>query len=298
MTTLAHRSPAKTVPSKRKSVKRSKESSDPDLGSSRDEPTKFGRSRRMRLSHAHYTTPSPVESVKASQVSVVIPSPTLQQQRRFAGAVTIRPSANGMSNNFFPTNEEEERVSRATYPAARQDFNIKRQNVPLSFNSKARLVLDLPTAPKYRTLLLQTLKAKLDAIRGPSVNPVVECPKLLAKLADNFVFINEYLYREGVESVGDAWNIGCNCYDGCDRDKCDCLNKEEDSENRIVPYKICDTNPNLIVATQEFLHGRAISLECTSKCKCKNERCWNHVVQNGRTVRLEIFDTGSRGFGM
>jgi histone-lysine N-methyltransferase SUV39H len=46
------------------------------------------------------------------------------------------------------------------------------------------------------------------------------------------------------------------------------------------------------------LNRKAIILECTSHCNCKGDRCWNHVVQNDRTVRFEIFNTGSRGFGM
>jgi histone-lysine N-methyltransferase SUV39H len=203
-----------------------------------------------------------------------------------------------MSFNFFPTNEEEERVSRASYPSARQQSDIQRQNVPLSFKSGSRLKLDTPITQKHLSLLRQTLEAKLAGIQGPSVTPVVDCPKLLAKLAGNFVFINEYLYRPGITRIPAGFDYGCSCVNGCDRAKCDCLSQEEDSEDRIVPYKICETNNKLIVATQEFLHRRAIILECTSYCNCKGERCWNHVVQNGRTVRLEIFDTGSRGFGM
>ena len=274
---------------------RSEDSSD----TSSDEPIKLGGSRRARLSHAHPTTPSPVESLKASQVSVVIPSPTSQQLRKFASATSIGPlSANGMSNNFFPTNEEEERVSRASYPSARQQYDIQRQKVPLSFNSGSALKLEARAAQKHLSLLRQTLKEKLDSIHGPPVTAAVNCPNLLAKLADNFMFINDYLFRAGVEPDSVEFNLGCSCTEGCDPTKCECLSLEEDSADLIVPYKISDTNRNLVVATQEFLHRKAIIPECTSLCRCQGERCWNHVVQNGRTVRLEIFDTGPRGFGM
>lgn len=203
-----------------------------------------------------------------------------------------------MSNDLFPTNEEQERVSRASYPSARDRENINRQNVPLSFKSGFVLNPKSPSSGEHLTLLRQTLETKLGTITGPAVTPVVTCPRLLAKLADNFVFINEYQYRAGVEHESDSYNCGCVCSDGCDPTQCDCLGQEEDTGEPMVPYEPSDGDKTFMVVSQEFLHGQAIILECTSRCKCQKDGCWNHVVQNGRKVRLEIFDTGPRGFGM
>lgn len=303
MTTLVHRSPTKTlpiVPLKRKSLDSSEVSSD---SSSDEPPHRLSRSHRQRLSHAHPSTPSPPLSIKdsQSQISVVIPSPTTYQRRQFALAHSIEStSINGMSDEAFPTNEEDERISRAAYPSVSGQDNFDRAVLPLSFKSAPGSMQGFESLDPERHLVLlrQTLQAKLDSIKGPPVTPFVSCPKLLAKLADNFVFINEYQYRASVNPISDEWNVGCGCVGGCDRTRCDCLSQEVDSEELIVPYQICQDNDKLYVATQEFLHRRAMIHECTSRCSCHGIQCWNHVVQNGRTVSFEIFDTGPRGFGM
>ncbi|CAG8426885.1 unnamed protein product [Penicillium salamii] len=295
VTTLAHRSPAKvqtTVPSKR-SLDPSNQSSDV----SNDEPIVAGRARRQRLFHSHDATPSP----PLPKVSVVIPSPTTHQRRQIALASSISsPSTNGMSVDHYPTNEEEERVFKADYPLPRERRAINRKNVPLSFKSDvaSTLKLDSPAAGRHLAKLRANLQEKLDGIQGPPITPVVSCPKLLAKLADNFVFINEYQYRAGVVPLSEDFICGCTCVNGCDPAQCDCIAQEEETDGLIVPYERCDKNPNLFVITQDFLHRKSMIFECTSSCNCQGERCWNHVVQNGRTVRLEIFDTGPRGFGL
>jgi hypothetical protein len=47
------------------------------------------------------------------------------------------------------------------------------------------------------------------------------------------------------------------------------------------------------------LNGRIPTgiFECNSKCKC-NHRCSNKVVQNGIQVRLQLFKTGNKGWGI
>ncbi|KAJ5494190.1 hypothetical protein N7463_010277 [Penicillium fimorum] len=291
VTALAYRSP--TVPLKRKSLDLSEDVSD----SSND----AHNARRPRLSHAHPhpSTPSPAPSLRQSQISVVIPSPTAKQKRDIAVAKCIS-KVNGMDATFFPTTDEEERTNKAAYPTTKS--HVDRRSVLLSFKSTSVLNLPSPTNTNHLAKLRHTLDEKLKRINGPTVIPTIDSPKRLAKLADNFEFVNGYQYREGVERIPDEsdFNIGCACTaaGGCDRFTCDCLSKEEDSEDRIVPYEICENNRKLIVATKSFLKRKAIIYECNSRCGCSGARCWNHVVQKGRTVRLEIFDTGSRGFGL
>ncbi|CAI7660867.1 unnamed protein product [Penicillium glandicola] len=292
VTALAYRSP--TVPLKRKSLDRSEDISDSSLSD-------VHNPRRARLSHAHPDpyTPSPPPNRKHSQISVVIPSPTSKQKRDIAIAQSVS-NVNGMHIDIFPTTDEEERVNKAAYPTSRARVN--RRSIPLSFNSDSVLNLVSLTETNHLSKLRHTLDEKLKRINGPTVTPTVNSPKRLAKLADNFEFVNSYQYRAGVELIPDDsdFNIGCACTstNGCDRFECDCLSKEEDSEDRIVPYQICENNTKLIVATESFLKRKAIIYECNSRCGCSGKRCWNHVVQKGRAVRLEIFDTGSRGFGL
>ncbi|KAJ5516838.1 hypothetical protein N7527_008398 [Penicillium freii] len=296
---LAYHPP--TVPLKRKSVDTSEDVSDTSLSDIPRLP------RRARLSHAHPSpspypqTPSP-PNIRPSQISVVIPSPTSKQKREIAIAENVS-NVDGMDSNIFPTTDEQERVKKAAYPITKA--RVDRRSVPLSFKSSSDLnIFNLPslTETNHLAKLRHTLDEKLKRINGPSVITAVESPQRLAKLADNFEFINGYQYRAGVERIPDDsdFNIGCACTEtgGCDRFDCDCLSKEEDSEDRIVPYEICESNPRLIVVNKSFLKRKAIIYECNSRCGCGGKRCWNHVVQKGRTVRLEIFDTGSRGFGL
>ena len=38
--------------------------------------------------------------------------------------------------------------------------------------------------------------------------------------------------------------------------------------------------------------------ECNSKCSCNLNTCYNRVVQHGLTVRLELFKTELKGWGV
>lgn len=298
VTSLAHRSSAKAptpvVPSKR-SLSTSEKLSD----ASSDEIVVFGRSQRKRFSPANNVTPSP--PLSQTKVSVVITPPTVRQQRQFAHAISISStSTNGLCERHFPVNEEEERVSRAAYPFARERPTRSRKDVVLSFKlgASSTLKLESSTSGNHLSALRDTLQAKLDSIEGPSITHEVSSPKLLAKLADNFVFINKYQYRAGVVPLSEDFICGCTCVDGCEPTQCDCLAQEEETEGHIVPYERCIQDPKLFVISKDFLHRKSMIFECTASCNCQGEKCWNHVVQKGRTVRLEIFDTGPRGFGM
>jgi len=53
----------------------------------------------------------------------------------------------------------------------------------------------------------------------------------------------------------------------------------------------------MMVLRPDFMKRRSLIIECSSLCAC-GSRCWNRVVQRGRTVRLEIFQTANRGMGL
>ncbi|KAJ5129131.1 uncharacterized protein N7515_005170 [Penicillium bovifimosum] len=205
------------------------------------------------------------------------------------------------------TTEEDEVIAKVTYP-------IDRHSLPASFSpplgyhltpklksllTQLRHIIDGTLERDHLTKLRHTLNEKLGRISGPAVTANIDCPKLLARLADSFKFVNSYEYRAGVERIPDdsEFNIGCPCNgneNGCDPSICDCLNIEEDSDDRIVPYQISENNAKLIVATKDFLRRKAIIYECNSRCGCSGDRYWNH----GRSIKLEIFNTGSRGLGL
>lgn len=134
---------------------------------------------------------------------------------------------------------------------------------------------------------------KLKRIGGEDLSFDIDDEKL-AILSANFGFINEYKLQEGVTPVPSEFIAGCDCAGPCDATSCDCLNEEINSDQKIVAYHLVNGQR---VLRPDFLKRKSIISECSSKCSCQGRQCWNHVVQQGRSVRLEIFDTGKRGFG-
>ncbi|PGH34728.1 histone-lysine N-methyltransferase SUV39H [[Emmonsia] crescens] len=142
--------------------------------------------------------------------------------------------------------------------------------------------------------LLSLYSKKLKKIKGPDVALNINASDA-SKLDFNFEFINEYKLQHGVARVDPDFRTGCRCDGMCDWYNCDHLSYEEDSEDRIIPYHMGPGGK--IVLRQDFLRRRAMIYECSPLCPCM-PGCWNQVVQKGRTVKLEIFRTTNRGFGL
>lgn len=134
---------------------------------------------------------------------------------------------------------------------------------------------------------------------GPSVTLAGEDDERVLELffARDFEFINAYKLHKGVTKVDESFNAGCDCGEVCNPERCSCLSQEEDSDDLILPYQRAKDAPDLLVLRPDFLERTAMIFECTPLCGC-GEKCWNRVVQHGRSVRLEIFHTGNRGFGI
>lgn len=277
VSTLAHRHPS-TIPHKRKSVENSESSS---------------VSSHIGLPNFRFTqppsTPSPTPSLKApDNVTVVIPSSSQYQRKLIKAGQPAGPKYIGLSQECYPTDlEERGKAALRTYPTSR---TVDRSVVPYSASHMQPLRNPSFTASQY---LRTTLNAKFRRIEGPAISFDIDDEKL-AILSTNFGFIHEYKLQDGVTPVPDEFNGGCDCDGPCDPKGCGCLYSEVDSNERIVPYHRSENGQ--IVLRPDFLHRKSMILECSFRCSCKGN-CWNHVVQRGRSVRLQIFDTGSRGFG-
>ena len=114
---------------------------------------------------------------------------------------------------------------------------------------------------------------------------------------DNVDYYVERIPLDGVPLNTDQNNMeGCDCKDNCrDRSKCACWRKT--FEATTLTYKN-EMNTNVgyrdrrlpdIVNTGIF--------ECNSSCKC-DCRCSNRVVQNGLSVRLQLYKTSNKGWGL
>ncbi|XP_075775174.1 histone-lysine N-methyltransferase SETDB2 isoform X1 [Pelodiscus sinensis] len=90
----------------------------------------------------------------------------------------------------------------------------------------------------------------------------------------------------------------CNCTDGCtDRSKCACLRLTAKgcSENSASP-----SNRAAYGYRYKRLDGPVPSgiYECNLSCKCDRIKCQNRVAQHGVQVRLQVFNTERKGWGV
>ncbi|MBN3303484.1 SETB2 methyltransferase, partial [Amia calva] len=89
----------------------------------------------------------------------------------------------------------------------------------------------------------------------------------------------------------------CDCTDGCtDKTKCACLKLTLKAKSR--------TNASKASALELYMYKRLFRpvpsgiYECSPWCSCDQRRCQNRVVQHGLRVRLQVFKTKQRGWGV
>ncbi|PGH07726.1 hypothetical protein AJ79_06203 [Helicocarpus griseus UAMH5409] len=191
-------------------------------------------------------------------------------------------------------------------------YHVEGNNKPLAYQPKREIsrnnALIKPPSTRYRPSRLRNSQRsdsnsrdlmslylqKLSQIQGPRVHLNIH-PSDASKIDFNFEFINGYKLQDGVELTDVGFHAGCSCEGSCSFSDCGHLSKEEHSEDRIVPYQLAGDGK--IVLRRDFLKRKAMTYECSPLCSCM-PGCWNQVVQKGRTVELEIFQTGIRGFGL
>ncbi|KAL2835900.1 hypothetical protein BJY01DRAFT_222830 [Aspergillus pseudoustus] len=296
---LAHRELSSTIPLKRKSDIDSDSSSvspfnaftpvlQPNNGNINNTHVIFNPKRR---SEPYTPSPAPESGI---ELSVVVPSPSAQLKREIDSAEFIPDiKLTALSQEFYPTDALEKRATRGAYPAAR---SVKREAIPFRIGNPGPFLTEKERKPVVDTLC-ESLKRKLATIKGPPVTVSPGDMKRLAQSTSSFEFINRYKLRDGVTPIGNEFSAGCSCNEICDPARCSCLTQEENSEERIIPYKTSKEDPRFWGLTPEFMQRTSMIYECNSLCGC-NERCWNKVITQGRKVKLEIFHTGKRGFGL
>ncbi|XP_074026625.1 histone-lysine N-methyltransferase eggless [Leptinotarsa decemlineata] len=89
---------------------------------------------------------------------------------------------------------------------------------------------------------------------------------------------------------------GCDCDDDCiDKTKCACWKLTLEGAKYIGK----DVDPNSVGYIYRRLPDQVITgiYECNSRCKC-NSTCLNRVVQNPMSLKLQVFKTHNRGWGI
>lgn len=133
-----------------------------------------------------------------------------------------------------------------------------------------------------------------DATNGKERVPVACVNSVDYKKPPEFNYTSS-LISDDIDLSENSDNLDCcDCTDNCnDRSKCACWQKT---------LKFASLESDVI--KNKGYKGKRLEqrmstgiFECNSKCKC-NYRCTNRVVQNGIKVRLELFKTYNKGWGV
>ncbi|XP_064031966.1 histone-lysine N-methyltransferase SETDB2 isoform X2 [Pogoniulus pusillus] len=90
----------------------------------------------------------------------------------------------------------------------------------------------------------------------------------------------------------------CDCTDGCiDRSKCACLQLTARGHSKISPLPSSKTSHGYSYKRLERPVPSGI-YECSVLCSCDKLMCQNRVVQHGIQVRLQVFNTEKKGWGV
>lgn len=327
-----------TIPQKRKSqsteVSDLNETTDDDLsfrqiqpngvGSSAEGPSRPSGKALGKRAMVVPQTPSPKPQLPPrDSVSVVIPSPSAAQRERLRAS--LKPEFKGLDERYFPTGQEEKAkaklraypTTKTTTPAANKKVvsfavtmptvkepGLKKPSASLflqrsvssNASSSKAVTAEPATLASTARFLRKKLRKKLKRTPGgPDTDFEIDDEKLAA-LSANFSFVGDYRLGPGVTPVDNAFLTGCDCGSVCDPNSCHCLIQEEESDRFIVAYERLPSGK--VVVRRDFLDRKAMISECSDRCQCARNDCWNHVVQRGRQVRLEVFDTGERGLGL
>lgn len=91
--------------------------------------------------------------------------------------------------------------------------------------------------------------------------------------------------------------VGCDCTDGCrDKSKCSCHQ---------LTLQATGCTPGGQINTNAGYHHKRLEeclptgiYECNKRCRCNPQMCTNRLVQHGLQVRLQLFKTQNKGWGI
>ncbi|XP_072536590.1 histone-lysine N-methyltransferase SETDB1-B isoform X2 [Salminus brasiliensis] len=91
--------------------------------------------------------------------------------------------------------------------------------------------------------------------------------------------------------------VGCDCTDGCqDKSKCSCHQLTLQATGCTPGGQI---NPNAGYNSKRLDECLPTGIyECNKRCRCNPQMCTNRLVQHGLQVRLQLFKTQNKGWGI
>ncbi|XP_052440079.1 histone-lysine N-methyltransferase SETDB1-A-like isoform X3 [Carassius gibelio] len=137
-----------------------------------------------------------------------------------------------------------------------------------------------------------------DISEGREVLPVPCINEVDNTLAPNISYTKDRVPAPGFSiNTSPDFLIGCDCTDGCqDRSKCAC------HQLTIEATSLCIGGP--VDVSAGYTHKRLPTTlptglyECNPLCRCDPRMCSNRLVQHGLQLRLELFMTQHKGWGI
>lgn len=143
--------------------------------------------------------------------------------------------------------------------------------------SKSKSTLDRPAVRRDAKF-----EEFLAVAQGPKIHVYNDVDK--ESIPKDFIYIEECKYLDSVPEFDPSFLSGCSCLN-CWEDRCEC---EKNSGSGLGSYD----ESGLLGITKGAIY------ECNMMCSCDNA-CSNRVIQNGRTVKLDIKRfPGEKGWGV
>ncbi|XP_074540238.1 histone-lysine N-methyltransferase SETDB1-B isoform X2 [Halichoeres trimaculatus] len=154
------------------------------------------------------------------------------------------------------------------------------------------VLVDRPFQPQRPFYYIPDITEGKEDIPLSCVNEIDSTPP------PNVAYSKERIPEDGVSINTSAdFLVGCDCTDGCrDKSKCSC--------HQLTLQATACTPGGQINQNAGFLYKRLEEClptgiyECNKRCKCCAQMCTNRLVQHGLQVRLQLFKTQNKGWGI
>ncbi|XP_059129527.1 histone-lysine N-methyltransferase SETDB2 isoform X1 [Peromyscus eremicus] len=158
-----------------------------------------------------------------------------------------------------------------------------------SFNTYVQLTRNYPKQDK--------VVSEVDISNGVESVPISFCNEIDRRKLPQFKYRKTVWPRAYYLNFSNMFSDSCDCSEGCiDIKKCACL--QLTAKNA----KACPLSPDAVCTGYKYKRLQRLIptgiYECNLLCKCNRQLCQNRVVQHGPQVRLQVFKSEKKGWGV
>ncbi|XP_057641637.1 LOW QUALITY PROTEIN: histone-lysine N-methyltransferase SETDB2 [Chionomys nivalis] len=158
-----------------------------------------------------------------------------------------------------------------------------------SFNTYVQLTRNHPKQDE--------VVSDVDISNGMEPVPISFCNEVDSRKLPQFKYRRTVWPRACYLNSSSMFSVSCDCSEGCiDIQKCACL--QLTAKNA----KACSLPPDGVCIGYNYKRLQRLIptgiYECNLMCKCSRQLCQNRVVQHGPQVRLQVFKSEKKGWGV